>query len=90
MLPCCRYFSALTDFPDMYSQFDVSSLQQEPWISLMQFTVGDGPQMNNNRCSKCIYKKIECTYEQPLHVRLPVCSIAVKLMFLQKLFYPAR
>ncbi|TFK92492.1 hypothetical protein K466DRAFT_480450 [Polyporus arcularius HHB13444] len=27
----------------------------------------NGPQMPNNRCSKCIYKKIDCTYVEPLH-----------------------
>ncbi|KAI0718739.1 hypothetical protein C8T65DRAFT_706675 [Cerioporus squamosus] len=27
----------------------------------------DGPQMPNHRCSKCIYKKIDCTYVEPLH-----------------------
>ncbi|KAI0774799.1 fungal-specific transcription factor domain-containing protein [Trametes elegans] len=36
----------------------------------------DGPRMPNNRCSKCIYRKTECTYVEPLYVNISIlrCS----------------
>ena len=42
---------------------------------------GDGPQRADNRCSKCISRRTDCTYVEPLYVRFPACDSTTSAHF---------